>query len=469
MKPVKKILLLSPDKNDVQSGPDPAWIEQLAVNLGLVLDKYTGESLLTVMPDSKNTDELFTKPVFLILLMHDSYASSGKFVKFLESVAEKGRDMIRHVSRIDTSGGAIVKIPDIFKAAPSVELSESSENTDQARWIGEDSNIYWSRLLDLAAEVKFLAGQIPEPAPGGSGNLIYLAQASADMRRNRNILRRELLEYGFEVVPDSDLKFRKSDLKSYIQNLVDKSRLVIHLLGNTYGESMKDTGYSLAEVQVQYITEYLEAIENDPVHAEKELERFVWIDPEFNPLDSQQEEFINQIKRNIENLHRTEIIQTPLELFKTLVINKLRRSPAGSSILEKEIPAQSGLIYILHAADDQEEAAELARGLSKGNLVAGMLDYGKEQKSLLNDHKAYLKECNAAVIYYGIPNRPWLQSKVMDLLKAPGLGRNRSLDARQILTGEQDTLEDFSLPSGISLIREPDLSKAANQLLKNLT
>ncbi|MCK4745508.1 MAG: hypothetical protein KAT15_00655, partial [Bacteroidales bacterium] len=79
-----------------------------------------------------------------------------------------------------------------------------------------------------------------------------------------------------------------------------------------------------------------------------------------------------------------------------------------------------------------------------------------------------LQACDSAVVYYGNPNRPWLRSKVMDLLKAPGLGRVHSLEARQILAGKKDELEDYSLPGEINITREPDMSKAVSQLLKTL-
>ena len=86
----------------------------------------------------------------------------------------------------------------------------------------------------------------------------------------------------------------------------------------------------------------------------------------------------------------------------------------------------------------------------------------------MKDHKSYLQECSGVIVYYGKPNRPWLQSKVMDLLKAPGMGRVRSMETRQILAGKKDVLEDYSSLGEIAITREPDLSKATIQLLKNL-
>ncbi|MFC2113664.1 hypothetical protein ACFLTA_10385 [Bacteroidota bacterium] len=365
MKTLNKIVLLSPGKDDTQSGPDSGWLERLGTNLNLVLKKYTGDSLLTMTAGDKEVSELLDKQVFLILVMHESYGSATKYMKFLEKISADGGKKVERLFRIDTSAKISGKVSDTVTNAFSVELFESGEEDVQDTWLDEDATFYWSRLLDLAAEVKALSQPAEDAAENKKGNVIYLAQAAADMGKNRDILKRELIEYGFQVIPGTDLRNYKTDLKSQVQKLADKSRLVIHLLGNAYGESMKDTGYSLSEVQVQYITEYLEAIENDPVHAEKELSRLIWIDPEFNPVDSQQEELINQLKRNIEKLHRTEIIQTPLELFKTLVIKRLRQDDQAVSIPGKDDPSAGGFIYIMHSTDDQQEAVELAKGLSK--------------------------------------------------------------------------------------------------------
>ncbi len=468
MKTLNKIVMLSPGKDDIQSGPDSGWLEQLGINLNLVLEKYTGDSLLVVTTEDIEAVELLNKQVFLILVMHESYTSAAKYMKFIEKISADTGLKVGHLVRIDTSVRIAGKVPEPILNVSAIDLFESGEDLDQDAWLNEDAPAYWSRLLDLAAEVRVLTEPDADDTKKDSGNTIYLAQAASDMGRNRDIMKRELIEYGFKVVPGTDLRIYKTKLRSRIQELASRSGLVIHLLGNAYGESMKDTGYSLSEVQVKYITECLETIENYPVHAEKEIKRLVWIDPEFNPVDSRQEEFINQLKRNIENLHRTEIIQTPLESFKTLVIKRLRKDESEVSIHGKVDPSAGGFIYIIHSVDDQREAVEFSKGLLKGGLQTGMLDYGKKQKHLLTDHKSYLQTCDSAVVYYGNPNRPWLQSKVMDLLKAPGLGRVHPLETRQILAAKKDELNDYPLPGEINITREPDITKAISKLLKTL-
>lgn len=461
MKANKITLLLLPGKDHSGNGPGPEWQEQLAGNLTLLIKRYTGSELQVLSP-GKGKVKLPEGVSSLVFLSHESYDTP--YLQFLKDLEAEKQDKIRNWVRIDTSAGVPEKIPDSFEMASSIELFETT--TEERRWLEEDSGTYWSRLLDLAYELKETALQENVREKEGDDGWIYLAQAGADVVPNREILKRELLEHGFRVVPESDLRARKNDLKSYVQGLADKARLVIHLLGNQYGESFKDTGNSLAEAQLNYVNGYLEAIENDPVHSKKDLERLIWIDPEFNPEDVRQEELINQMKRNIEKLVRTEIIQTPIELFKSLVIRRLRKPEPGHS--EDREAKQGKLVYILHSLDDGEAATSLAGGLSKAGWRTGLLDYEGKKTGLLGDHKTYLRECHAALVYYRTPNRPWLRSKVMDLLKAPGLGRAYALESRMVVAGEKDTLEDYSMPGGISLIREEDTAKAVNQVLKNL-
>lgn len=465
MKPETTIALISPGKDDVQSGPAPEWLEQFAGNLGLVLRKYPGKDLRIITPGSTGVPGIFKEADVWIILMHDSY-SGGKYFELLGKAAGEAGDNPNRILRVDTSAGISSNVPESLANAFSVAMYEAGENPAEVEWLTEESGVYWSRLLDLAAEVNARTGE--KASDETDGILVYLAQASFDMIRNRDVIKRELAEHGFRVVPSTDLRKQEGDLRSHIQNLVDRSRLAIHLLGNSYGETIGDNGQSIARVQVQYISEYLEAIDNDPVHSEKDIHRLIWIDPEYKLVDTDQEEFIKQLNRNIEKLHRTEIIQTPLELFKTLVVNRLRRPRTASKQTVQADEKEGKSLYIIHSPEDQENAGELAGNLGREGILTRMLDYQTDQRALLNDHKQYLQSCDGAVIYYEKSNRPWLRSKVMDLLKAPGLGRIRSLESRQILAAGKDTLEDYPLPGRVTVIREQDPSNALSRIKENL-
>ena len=454
------IVLILPGAEPAEEGPGQDWLSQLGSNLGMVLKRYAGTNLQSLTPESRNSAEALKNASVLVPLLSNAYPDGGKYASFLReafSAAAPGSLILLITSPVNGSGH-----PGVPPDTPSVELYE---NVGGRVRLLDEGETYWSRLLDLAAEIKS-AGR-GGPDPGMPGKTVFLSQSSGDMSRSREILKRELVEQGYHVVPVSDLLNHEQELKSHIQNLIDRSVLAIHMLGNEYGETVKESGLSLAEMQVLYAGEYLEAIENDPVHASSSVSRLIWIDPGFNPGDRKQEDFLNRLKRDLESLHRTEIVQTPLELFKTLVINKLKN-------LEREAgPPQTaegkeGFLYLVHSPDARQEVSELSEGLQSEGIETRMLDYKEDQAALLNEHKQCLKECRGAVVYCGRPDRPWLRSKVLDLLKAPGLGRAHPLHPRMVVTSKKDLLEDYLPPEGIALIREPDLRGVQARIMETL-
>ena len=174
---------------------------------------------------------------------------------------------------------------------------------------------------------------------------------------------------------------------------------------------------------------------------------------------------MEELKRNIEKLHRTEIIQNPLELFKTLVIKKLRGEDTRLTTAES---SDGKAVYIIHQKSDENGAGKLAKSITGEGVNVGMLNFSGPRENLLRDHKKYLRSCDAVLIYYESQNRPWLRAKVMDLQKAPGYGRTKTLKGKHLLSAGKDKLDDFSIPGEISMEMETDQGKTLTILLKHL-
>jgi len=158
MKTLNKIVLLSPGMDDTHSGPDPGWIEKLGTNLNLVLKKYTGDSLITITAEYKEAADLLNKQVFLFIVMHESYSSATKYMKFLEKISADDDLKVGYLVRIDSSVRIAGKVPEPVVNASSIDLFESSKDQVEGTWLDDESQVYWSRLLDLAARV---AGKRP--------------------------------------------------------------------------------------------------------------------------------------------------------------------------------------------------------------------------------------------------------------------------------------------------------------------
>lgn len=87
----------------------------------------------------------------------------------------------------------------------------------------------------------------------------------------------------------------------------------------------------------------------------------------------------------------------------------------------------------------------------------------------MGKHRQNLIESEAVLIYSTNQNQTWLQSKIMDCLKAPGYGKKQSFLAKAVLTAQPlqgrnlNQLNDF-----IILTDHKDMTQALQPLLDKL-
>jgi len=84
------------------------------------------------------------------------------------------------------------------------------------------------------------------------------------------------------------------------------------------------------------------------------------------------------------------------------------------------------------------------------------IDFETGGMNLINIHKENLVHCDAALIIYGHTNRFWLSSKMKDLMKAPGFGREHPLTAKGLMIRGEDKLAGMQLPGDMMVIDQQD-------------
>ena len=47
-------------------------------------------------------------------------------------------------------------------------------------------------------------------------------------------------------------------------------------------------------------------------------------------------------------------------------------------------------------------------------------------------HQENLKRCDAAIIYFGNTSQAWIKTKLQDLMKSPGFGRIKKIQAKAV-------------------------------------
>ena len=99
-------------------------------------------------------------------------------------------------------------------------------------------------------------------------------------------------------------------------------------------------------------------------------------------------------------------------------------------------------------------------------------DFSDNLLNRRNSHLQKLKVFDLGIIFKGKVNDNWIRVKLLDLLKAPGLGRRKPILGKAIVGGKGVKLDDaFYSEFEVQLLssdkKEP-IAKQIGQLVKNL-
>ncbi|MBN1186384.1 MAG: hypothetical protein JXB49_29180 [Bacteroidales bacterium] len=310
--------------------------------------------------------------------------------------------------------------------------------------------IYWQKLTDLAYEVKNII-DLQSKKPSNEKPGIFLADTSIDQQYNRDIIQRELSQYGFRIFPEKPLPSEYEKLKVELNSILDNTRLSIHIIGNQYNNILKDADISKTEAQNKIASEYYEN------KVKKNLSRLIWISPELKIKDPRQEKFIASLSKDPKELFGGEIIQTPLEVLKTIINRNLRENQID---IAKKGPQKS--IYIIHDINEHESIKPLVKELETTSIhvITSLAD--KKDVNSVQLHRQNLVNAEGVIIYYNSINPFWLSSKLSDIMKAPGYGKTRPFAAKAIISGSKAKNININTNSNIQVIEQKDESWKKN-------
>jgi hypothetical protein len=279
----------------------------------------------------------------------------------------------------------------------------------------EKKQIIYSKLLDLAYDISAsLKGESTKIFnPDDTEKFVYLGLTTFDQQNSRDLIRRELQHYGYKVLPGINMPLTGEEFKeSLLENLkfVDT---VIQLMGSNYGDLLKGTKYSVIDYQNNIIKEYQEQ------NANENFKRYIWIPQQLKISDQRQALYLKRLRRDDAGPD-TEIIESPLETFKTILASRMlvRNNGQGHEI------ENISKIYLISEEEAVSSLDPLYSTLSLSGLKVYTMDY-EEQVGIYARHLRYLRDCDGIIIMHQSNNNYWLSSKLRDLIKSQGLGRKR--------------------------------------------
>tara|TARA_Y100001968_G_scaffold126470_1_gene115421 strand:+ start:164 stop:1657 length:1494 start_codon:yes stop_codon:yes gene_type:complete len=367
--------------------------------------------------------------------LHEFYkeAEGGTGVR----IGDKSR-IIKVVKTPFDAQEAVDHLPKLFEAILGFEFFEQDQETgrivefDEAFGARAKQN-YFSRIYDLASEIadilkKLRSGNGPESTTPlvRTGRTVYLAAVTSDIQSGREKLYRELIDRGHHVLPDRPLPTAGLELEAAIREMLSQADCSVHLVGQKYGIIPEDAAHSMAKIQNDLAAEQFQS--------KPDFQRFIWMPRPLITDDDRQQQFITELQENPSAHAGAELMEDTLDNFRDYVVEKLKpqaktAEPAAVAASSADGPSS---VYLIFDQKDDESVAPLEDYLFDQGLEVMVPTFDGDESAIKQAHIEKMTHCDAVLIYFGRADRAWVDMKLMNLMKAPGYGRENPFAAKTV-------------------------------------
>jgi hypothetical protein len=272
-------------------------------------------------------------------------------------------------------------------------------------------------VYDVAYDVSQVLKYLGNPAHASGKRTahpktIFLAATTSDLEPQRDQLRRELIELGHTVIPKQPLPLVASELVAVVRSCLEQADIAIHFVGEHFGLVPEATDLSMVALQNQVAARFCES---------SPLKRLIWIPKGLQPRDERQTSFLRQLQGDPRTVTGAELIADTLENLKVLLRTRWEREQAERDKPPAK-PATSGAPRLYLICDHQDEAAlePLEDFFYEQGIEVSLPGFEAEESEVQQIHIQNLRDCDAALIYYGAAGMHWVDFKIRDLQKAAG-------------------------------------------------
>ncbi len=278
-------------------------------------------------------------------------------------------------------------------------------------------------VYDLAYEISKRVRQSGQPI-GSPEKTVYLAETTYDLREARTRIKRDFQERGYRVLPDRPLPLEAEELRRRVHSEMEQADVVVHLIGRRYGVVPEESDRSLVEMQCAISAEMI------PTHA---FSRFFWAPKQLEFEDPRQATFFTALEQGEFQMERTEFIRGSLEELKRLALARLSSTAAAEPEPAFTDPANDvQMIYLMCAPSDQEAVEPIEDYLYEQGYEVKISPDDGDAKLRTEMHRQILTLCDGVLIYFGESSHQWAEMMLMDVMKAPGFGRDRPIHAQGV-------------------------------------
>ncbi len=435
------------DDRPVMSGRQ-GWVSQLEQNLQLRVAQLSGKQVAVVkQPDASESADVesailqqMPQAKTVVSVLSPPFARSNGCHRMVDTFAKStqasGRFEVGSRSRLLN----VIKTPvDADDLPPNLralytglvpyEFFERDPVSGRMREFDEAFGStalqrFHERVYDVAYDVSQVLKYLGEGLSAGdkrtaNPKTIFLAATTSDLEPQRDQLRRELIELGHTVVPKQPLPLVASELVAVVQSCLVQADVAIHFVGEHFGLVPEATDLSMVALQNQVAARFCE---------NSSLKRLIWIPKGLVPRDERQSLFIRQLETDPRSVTGAELIADTLENLKVLLRTRWEREQAERDKPAPK-PSAGGAPRVYMICDQNDEAAlePLEDFFYAQGIEVSLPGFEAEESEVQQIHIQNLRDCDAALIYYGAAGMHWVDFKIRDLQKAAGYRDSRPI------------------------------------------
>lgn len=453
MADIDVLITFAEKDNETGKKSEQGWVTQFKKFLELMLLQVLGSKPVIVIKsefDTATAPALDNASILVTILTKD-FIQSGRCLDLVETFYKKtSSSKSNRVFKVLKSPLTLQEQPPRLRDSIGYEMYQLDAETGNMKeysdfFSQEAEKQYWMKMVDLAYDIHeaLLVLKEGEAKAAGVKNIykrktIYLAETGHDLSVQRNIIRRELLRYGFIVLPNHSLPTGLEELERKVRKELEECTLSVHLIGSAYGEIPEGADRSIVDIQNRIASEVALAKRQ----SKEEFSRLIWIAQNLKNASDRQKAFIDTLRRDTEAQEGAEILQNPLEDFKNIMREELMEVGERKNI---ENPGGRS-IYLVHDRIDSGEVKPIKDELEKSGFRVLEPAFEGELLDVRKRHIDNLRSFDGAIIFKGKVNDQWVRMKLLDLLKAPGFGRNKPIIGKALMgTGNIDSYKSQNL------------------------
>jgi serine/threonine protein kinase len=431
----------------------PGWISQLHHNLQVRVAQLSGKQVAVVKHSDRSASAETQAEVLkqipnaktVVSVLSPPFAHSPECRRivgsFWKSATDSGQFEVEQRSRLLN----VIKTPvdtdelpadlrALYTGLVPYEFFERDAQTGRLREFDEAFGSsalqrFHERVYDVAYDISQVLKYLGDPAHTGARRTahpktIFLAATTSDLEPQRDQLRRELIELGHAVIPRQPLPLIASELVAVVQSCLEQADIAIHFVGEYFGLVPEATDLSMVALQNQVAARFCEG---------SSLRRLIWIPKGLQPRDDRQTSFLRQLQSDPHTLTGAELIADTLENLKALLRTRWEREQAECEQPAQK-PAVGGAPRVYLICDQQDEAATepLVDFFYEQGIEVSLPGFEAEESEIQKIHIQNLRDCDAALIYYGAAGMHWVDFKIRDLQKAAGYRDSRPISVSAV-------------------------------------